>query len=382
MSKKGDAKMRFETAISFLEGGCKSLTLADEWRKKALDVAELGDVVYMAERITEYTSGQIPPKWNRECVDRLYGAVDEDSTGLAVSGLIKLSNAGCAIAMYYLGKTNFYGKGGVEEDESKAAEWYKKAAEAGLPEALEEIGDCYDVGVCGFAEQKDKAQEYYERAFKAVLGFAENGDAFYQRKLAYQFQKGSDLVGGTKDEKQGFEWYLKAALSGDGNAMEEVSDCYRDGQGVEKNSDKALEWYIKAAENGCKVPLSVLARNYYAGKIVAGVELPKDYARAIHFATLGVELHNLPSCHLVLGRCYYHGKGVDEDNGKAFGYFKEAAELGDAMAQDYMGDCYKGGYGVEKDTNEAKKWYKLAADNGSESAKESLKKLEEASSAW
>lgn len=62
-----------------------------------------------------------------------------------------------------------------------------------------------------------------------------------------------------------------------------------------------------------------------------------------------------------------------EDNGdlyrvaknvKAVDYYRKAAELGRASAQNKLGICYQEGFGVEENISEAIKWYRKSAENG------------------
>ncbi|MNG29007.1 Sel1 repeat protein [compost metagenome] len=52
--------------------------------------------------------------------------------------------------------------------------------------------------------------------------------------------KGSYIV--EHDKTKAFEWTLKAAEAGDEVAMLDLIEIYRDGIGVEKDSEKSLYW--------------------------------------------------------------------------------------------------------------------------------------------
>ena len=92
---------------------------------------------------------------------------------------------------------------GVTKDLTKAAEWYRKAAEQGLGSAQDQIGRCYEGG-----------------------------------------------YGVTKDLTKAAEWYRKAAEQGLGLAQYHLGRCYEGGHGVTKDLTKAAEWYQKAADKG------------------------------------------------------------------------------------------------------------------------------------
>ena len=56
-------------------------------------------------------------------------------------------------------------------------------------------------------------------------------------------------------------------------------------------------------------------------------------------------------------------------------WYRKAAELGDAAAQNNLGTCYAMGEGVEKDEAEAEKWFRRAADQGYPPAQRNLSRL-------
>ncbi|MBR5764670.1 MAG: sel1 repeat family protein, partial [Bacteroidaceae bacterium] len=45
---------------------------------------------------------------------------------------------------------------------------------------------------------------------------------------------------------------------------------------------------------------------------------------------------------------YYNGNGTEQDFGKAFDLFSQAAEMGHADAQFFLALCYHNGQGVEQ----------------------------------
>ena len=69
-----------------------------------------------------------------------------------------------------------------------------------------------------------------------------------------------------------------------------------------------------------------------------------------------------------LGIMYSCGYGVEENNKKAFTYYKRAADQGDAHMLFNVGLLYRGGIGVEKNEEKAFEYYKRAADQGQISA--------------
>lgn len=62
-----------------------------------------------------------------------------------------------------------------------------------------------------------------------------------------------------------------------------------------------------------------------------------------------------------LGRCYDKGRGVAENETKAFQWYSKSAAQGYAKAQYQLGDCYKDGDGVAKDRQKAVEYFTKAA---------------------
>jgi TPR repeat protein len=67
---------------------------------------------------------------------------------------------------------------------------------------------------------------------------------------------------------------------------------------------------------------------------------------------------------LKVGETYVKGEGVSVDLVKAAGYFRRAADLGDARGQLRLGEAYNDGAGVEKDRAEALRWINKATAQG------------------
>ena len=61
---------------------------------------------------------------------------------------------------------------------------------------------------------------------------------------------------------------------------------------------------------------------------------------------------------------YYIGDGVKQDYSKAAALYRQAADLGDPMAQSDLGVMYENGRGVAQDDTQAVSWYRKAAEQG------------------
>lgn len=66
--------------------------------------------------------------------------------------------------------------------------------------------------------------------------------------------------------------------------------------------------------------------------------------------------------YMMLGCCYQHSWDVDCDMASVVEWWRKAADLGDAYANDRLGDCYANGIGVRKDARQAATWYAKYAE--------------------
>lgn len=73
-----------------------------------------------------------------------------------------------------------------------------------------------------------------------------------------------------------------------------------------------------------------------------------------------------------IGVRYLLGRGVPQDNKKAFYYFSQAANNGDVLAQNEIAYMYAAGKGTRRNNEKALMWYKKAANHGLASAQYNL----------
>ncbi len=73
-----------------------------------------------------------------------------------------------------------------------------------------------------------------------------------------------------------------------------------------------------------------------------------------------------------LGYMYFTGEGVAKNDQEAVKWFRKAAEQGHAKAQFNLGLSYSKGEGVQEDDQKAIMWYQKAAEQGIPSAQYNL----------
>ncbi|MBF0213274.1 MAG: sel1 repeat family protein [Magnetococcales bacterium] len=113
------------------------------------------------------------------------------------------------------------------------------------------------------------------------------------------------------------------------------------------------------------------AQHNLAAMYLEGLELPLDYAAAIHWHRQAAEQGFAPAQH-DLGTMYLEGLGVTPDPEAAAHWFLAAARQGDAKAQNNLGILHATGEGVPQEMIQARAWFLLAAQNGLMDALENL----------
>lgn len=146
---------------------------------------------------------------------------------------------------------------------------------------------------------------------------------------------GADLKKGleaakNKDYETAYLEWLPLAKEGDPWAQYNIGQMYRQGHGLEKNSEMAFEWYLKAANQG-----------------------------------LGI-------AQFAVGASYSNADGISRDYQEAFEWFNLAAKQQNYSAQYQIGRIYYYGVGREKDIILSHMWLNIASFNGSEEAKNFL----------
>ena len=146
----------------------------------------------------------------------------------------------------------------------------------------------------------------------------------------------------------------------DGDTLDRMGICYRDGQGVTKNIEKAIECFEKAVDNGYF---------YSAFRLGLLYDNAQDFEKAICWYRISAE-HNETSAMYNLARIYRKEKSVRDIN-KAIGWYEKAAEKGHIKSMYDLGYTYKSE--VEPaDIELSTMWYEEAANHGDTDALVSL----------
>ncbi|RIA87332.1 hypothetical protein C1645_726618, partial [Glomus cerebriforme] len=250
------------------------------------------------------------------------GNNDEDLEKLVIS-CKELAIDGDAEAQYNLARC--YERGiGVEKNNIKAFEYYKKSADQGHLNAQSELGYCYYDGI-GTELNIAKAFELYKIA-------AERGHIVAQNNLGALYEKGK---GTEKNLEKAIYWYNKAAENGSYLAQDNLGRCYRFGIGVEKNDVKAFEYYKKSADQ------ENLDAQYHLGYYYdSGIGTEVNKTKALELYKIASERGHIIAQHM-LGIFYEEAKDIEKNLEKAVYWYTKAAENKSAVAQYNLGRCYE-----------------------------------------
>ncbi|MGN1357526.1 MAG: tetratricopeptide repeat protein [Succinivibrionaceae bacterium] len=264
-----------------------------------------------------------------------YQAFENQKYDEALKACVASSDQGDAVSSNLLGA--MYENGyGVEQDFSRAFDYYKKAAEKELPEALNNLADLYQKGQ-GVDQNPDDARFYYAKA--ARMGDPNAGITMYRL-----------LMDKSSPEYSPQEAYRYLEVAADGGYPEAQYLLALDllAQG---DSDKSEE-YLEKATRGNYVPAFISLADIYLGG--------KDPQKA---AKLYLKASNEGNAEgsLKLARMYLKGNGVKTDYAQAFHFFGQAANQGSVEGKTQMGLLLIQGQGTEKNVEEGLKLLEEAA---------------------
>ena len=153
-------------------------------------------------------------------------------------------------------------------------------------------------------------------------------------------------------------------------SAQSAAQLYEQGKALydAKKYEAALPKLKSAAEKGHKKAQYRLGYCYDKGK---GVK--EDDEKAFYwYAKAAAQNH--AKAQYQLGRCYKKGEGTKVDLAKAVAYFQKAAKQDNADAMYALGKCYLKGQGVAADEQKAKSWFQKAVRDKKD-GKDILKKI-------
>lgn len=209
-----------------------------------------------------------------------YNAKDFDAAFKLYTTLAEAGNADAQTSLAYM----YQNAQGTQQDEAKALELYKKAAEQEQPYALFNLAILYANGIGG----------------------------------------------ATFDQFEAHKLYLKAAIKEVPAAMYETALMLERGLGCVQNFSEAAFWYEEAAKRAHAESFNNLGVLYKEGHGVA-----QDFKRAFICFERASDA-NLAIGHYNLGLMYDQGLGTDEDHDKALDLCRKAAYGGHERAKEII----------------------------------------------
>lgn len=248
-------------------------------------------------------------------------------------------------------------------------------------DTLRDASDCRDKG------QFDQEFTCYQEVIRKAYDNTDKGIAY--NNLAYMYDNG-DYV--SADPYKAFEYYRMAAEQGNDVGKFNLGICYLTGLGTEPNIEQGKYWLgqiqekdssiNERAENilshcfnqrhdfttpflGIYLPESKrndLDRCWKEENYIEEIALYKKYMQGNSdgrkaLGRKAISYNNM-------GYLYENGLGVPQDHTKAFEYYYEAANLGEAANLESttgkcnLAFCYLNGIGVDRDKEMAKYWLK------------------------
>ncbi|POG66287.1 kinase-like domain-containing protein [Rhizophagus irregularis DAOM 181602=DAOM 197198] len=208
---------------------------------------------------------------------------------------------------------------------------------------------------CSYCNIPFTEKLWCKECINSLEKLAENGDKEAMFNFANCYRDGE---GTEKNLEKAFHWYQKAAENGNEKAMFNLAKCYVKGEGTEKNLEKAFHWYQKAAEKDYTKAMYNLAIFYENGK---GTEM--NLEKVFHWYQKAAE-NGIEEAMNNLANCYKNGKGTEKNLEKAFYLYQKAAVSGIEEAMFNLANCYSNGEGTEKNLEKAFHWYQKVAENG------------------
>jgi TPR repeat protein len=180
---------------------------------------------------------------------------------------------------------------------------------------------------------------------------AGNGSAMWELGKMYQTGQG----GLPKDPAEAARWYRKGADAGNTGAMGTLGAMYRFGDGgLKKDPAEAIKWFTKAADLGNPAAMARLGEMY-----MYGIGVRPDPARAARLYEKASDLGD-PMAMKEIGLANRHNKHFET----AVNLLQKSADAGDVEAMIALGEMCQAGQGLPRDREAAIGWYRKAAQNG------------------
>lgn len=231
---------------------------------------------------------------------------------------LRLAKEGDVEAQMNLGYMYLYGNNGVEQDFTKAFEYYKMAADKDNPIALNNVGSLYFNGI-GTEKNRARAISYFNKSAK--LG---NDNAATNLAFIYLTGNNND----SERNKKAMQLFRQAAKSGNKLAEFMLGYAYYKGFTVDRDNYTAFSLIKDAADEGAEFDEAqyILAEMY-----ANGYGTVQNYVNSVAYYTKAVNQGNTDA-YIDLAKIYAEGKFAQMNMIKAHTLFNIAASEGNAKA--------------------------------------------------
>lgn len=182
---------------------------------------------------------------------------------------------------------------------------------------------------------------------------AEAGDTETQYQLALRLTNRPTAFQKLDEARS---WHEKASAAGHSKATTALALFLLEGLGGPVDETRGLELLQNSAKKGEPLALLNLGNLHERGRLVE-----QDHHKAAALYESSARAGSIEA-KVRLGEFYYHSPNDESpDYDRAFPLFLEAAEAGNADAQNYLGVMYEFGQGVQPDRVLARQYYEKAA---------------------
>ena len=126
----------------------------------------------------------------------------------------------------------------------------------------------------------------------------------------------------------------------------------------DNSKQEALKLYLQLSDQFNHPDAIMQAANMY----FRGIGVRKDYVKYIELLTKAADLGVMKAC-LILGDVYSEGRIVEQDDTKAFEFYKKGSQLGSTICQYHLALMYLDGMGVDKNLENATRWFDCYLDS-------------------
>lgn len=207
---------------------------------------------------------------------------------------------------------------------------------------------------------RELAIEWYEKAAQQGL-------------VEAQFEMGNSFYYGSKNDfRRAAAWFRVPAEQGNAEAMRKIAFCMLAGnKASEDEKRQAIRWLERAIDAGDTEAGSLLKNIRDTGSISAHF---RPDPTSLTDALVRAEKGDVDSM-LFLAVSFWNGSNTPVDRSKGAGWFRAAAEKGNAWAMYRYGMAVEGGQGVAASFQEAIAWYERAAAAGHRRANREMLRL-------